>query len=614
MNTRRNVAKFLIRGVRFAAMLACVVVAAMSCGGSGDPKTPKGAEVYRAIDEKTVLTLRRNNEAELTEDGHNFVGTYTEEGPRIRVVVSIIGTTQAVYFQRVEEGLKPEGGGMLYNAKTYPEIMARVTAQRRQANLNAELLVASNTGSSERVTSLLNAGASANAEDSANNTPLRAAIRAGNHESVRALLLAGANVNHNAGQGTPLHLCIGIGGRRGWMEYVRERKPVDDAIMRTLIEHGADLNAVTDKGYSPLMFAVIRQHYPVIRYLVGLGVNRNLKTTDGKTAYSLADGNDDVLAALRTKEEEVAFQQKMSSYRSLLAGPYWRWDSSLSRYNADGRYEDVWDDGTRVSGTWFIESGMLTLTEAQRGGSQSSRIHQFEILHIDQDTCSLRDGRNTFAGKAILPETVEQRDREYRGLLARQWRWENSTTDYRPDSTFVEFGDSGNEASGTWRIETLRLYTETAGQGRNARSDKHEFFVESLSETECILTNGRDRFVGKSFGPAEMAALMDTFERRLPGKWQFRRYVHHFHPDGTYDEIYDRPSYVRSGTWTVTPGPRLVLRERTAGGRPVRSFDRTTQQQVNYEEKTFFMRDVSEVAIVLTDTFNRSVEGTRLGK
>jgi ankyrin repeat protein len=58
------------------------------------------------------------------------------------------------------------------------------------------------------------------------------------------------------------------------------------AIIQLLIQHGANVDATTDEGYTPIAFAAQRQHLPVLRLLLSAGAR--LTTTAGFDAYSFA--------------------------------------------------------------------------------------------------------------------------------------------------------------------------------------------------------------------------------------------------------------------------------------------------------------------------------------
>ena len=46
-------------------------------------------------------------------------------------------------------------------------------------------------------------------------------------------------------------------------------------MVKLLIDHGADLNTKDRRGFSPLGWAVIEEHFEIVQYLIKLGVNIN---------------------------------------------------------------------------------------------------------------------------------------------------------------------------------------------------------------------------------------------------------------------------------------------------------------------------------------------------
>lgn len=55
-------------------------------------------------------------------------------------------------------------------------------------------------------------------------------------------------------------------------------------IVRNLIQHGADVNAVNNEGTSALMFAARFNHQELAKLLMQNGISTTLMDQDGKTA------------------------------------------------------------------------------------------------------------------------------------------------------------------------------------------------------------------------------------------------------------------------------------------------------------------------------------------
>jgi cytohesin len=69
-----------------------------------------------------------------------------------------------------------------------------------------------------------------------------------------------------------------------------------------LLQHGADVNAKQDEGYTSLMAAAEHGYTGVVRVLLSHGADVTSKDDDGRTALSLAEKNGHTEAALLLKD------------------------------------------------------------------------------------------------------------------------------------------------------------------------------------------------------------------------------------------------------------------------------------------------------------------------
>jgi ankyrin repeat protein len=104
------------------------------------------------------------------------------------------------------------------------------------------LTIASENGDAATVRTLLARGADANGKDSHGLTPLVRAARRGNYDAAVALLDGGADPN----------LFDSIWTRPGWSPLMNAVHKSQPRIVKLLIEHGADVNAHTTDGTTPL--------------------------------------------------------------------------------------------------------------------------------------------------------------------------------------------------------------------------------------------------------------------------------------------------------------------------------------------------------------------------
>jgi ankyrin repeat protein len=67
----------------------------------------------------------------------------------------------------------------------------------------------------------------------------------------------------------------------------------DTETVRTLLAHGARVNAKDNEGHTALMFAVINSHSEIVKALLRAGARVNARAGDGGTALMLAATNGD---------------------------------------------------------------------------------------------------------------------------------------------------------------------------------------------------------------------------------------------------------------------------------------------------------------------------------
>ena len=152
--------------------------------------------------------------------------------------------------------------------------MARLLAEHSPA---LDIFEASAIGRQDRVRELLYQDSTlANAFSVDGFTPLGLASFFGHPQVVDLLLGSGAQVNvasNNALHVMPLHSAVA-------------NRNVD--ISRALVEHGADVNATQQDGFTPLMEAAQNGDLATLTLLLQHGANPLAKNTNGQTALDLA--------------------------------------------------------------------------------------------------------------------------------------------------------------------------------------------------------------------------------------------------------------------------------------------------------------------------------------
>ncbi|HEY1911980.1 MAG TPA: ankyrin repeat domain-containing protein [Vicinamibacterales bacterium] len=159
---------------------------------------------------------------------------------------------------------------------------------------------------------------SANARGTSGLSPLTMAVGFGSPAAVTMLVDAGANVNPEGGGLTPLHLA--------WR---------DAAMTRLLLAHGANLEAKSGRGRTPLLIAASSANTTtdVITQLLGKGANVNAADNGGITPLisAAATGNSAVAKLLLEHGAEPNITAKDGPISTALQGAATSGDVELTR-------------------------------------------------------------------------------------------------------------------------------------------------------------------------------------------------------------------------------------------------------------------------------------------
>ncbi len=191
---------------------------------------------------------------------------------------------------------------------------------------SAPLHIAASSKSPETVKLLLELGANADQPDDVGMTPLLYAIIRDDVRSSKALIDGGADLNKRSAEGyTPLALAleeqryetakllldagaefdtaVGEEELTPLMIISSKQRPAEGSIFlpgsvrpidlaRDLIKKGADVNAKSRGGTTPLMIAAARDNAPVIGLLLNSGADIDAENSMGQTALEIAKLND----------------------------------------------------------------------------------------------------------------------------------------------------------------------------------------------------------------------------------------------------------------------------------------------------------------------------------
>jgi len=133
------------------------------------------------------------------------------------------------------------------------------------------------------IEALLDAGARPNDHESDDYTPLAHAAYIGDLSAVQTLVRHGADVKQRFMQGqTALH----VAG--------------SDKVAEFLVESGADVSAVNDDGFAPLIYSEAKGDIARVKLLVRLGVHLNVLDNEGYTPliHAAHKGNVEMVKAL----------------------------------------------------------------------------------------------------------------------------------------------------------------------------------------------------------------------------------------------------------------------------------------------------------------------------
>jgi ankyrin repeat protein len=159
------------------------------------------------------------------------------------------------------------------------------------------------------VEELLDRGLNVNAKDGAGWTALMMASLEGLPRVVEVLLNRGANPNARSNKGETA-LIIGAGCfivrtradlvfERGFGPDMRvQQLNAPRMMVEALVQHGADVNAATQDGRTPLMNAVMHAWVDVADALIGAGAHVNAKDNKGRIAMDYAQPTDVLLISL----------------------------------------------------------------------------------------------------------------------------------------------------------------------------------------------------------------------------------------------------------------------------------------------------------------------------
>ncbi len=115
------------------ASLLLVFAAALALRASTDSTDLRGA-MFRAVNGGPAVKIISSDELDFTPSSGdpNYVCKYSRDGDSLRVVATVLGSPQAIYFRFVPEGLQRTDGTILYDATHFDAASKAAAAEREQ--------------------------------------------------------------------------------------------------------------------------------------------------------------------------------------------------------------------------------------------------------------------------------------------------------------------------------------------------------------------------------------------------------------------------------------------------------------------------------------------------
>jgi ankyrin repeat protein len=212
------------------------------------------------------------------------------QAKRRRSITLVLGSFLSILGPTSATSLAESDSPLVTAAQQQDFVRVRVLV-KAGADVNAPrpdgataLLWAAHWNHVETVDFLLGAGADANAQDDQGVTPLLLACENGSPAVVEKLLARGADPNLTQFNGVSPLMMAARGGKL--------------AVVQPLLARGAKVDATIDAtGQTALMWATAERHWPIMRALIAAGAEVNARSKIGFTPLLFAARNGDIDAA-----------------------------------------------------------------------------------------------------------------------------------------------------------------------------------------------------------------------------------------------------------------------------------------------------------------------------
>jgi hypothetical protein len=93
---------------------------------------PFHGQVYKSANGRNVLTLTTKDECELMQDGTTLLCKYTKQTDALRVIATVMGTPQVIYYRFTDQGLQDNNGNVLLSPEKYAAAIEQIQRQQQE--------------------------------------------------------------------------------------------------------------------------------------------------------------------------------------------------------------------------------------------------------------------------------------------------------------------------------------------------------------------------------------------------------------------------------------------------------------------------------------------------
>lgn len=234
-----------------------------------------------------MILLLANLNRSAVEIAWEAVLTNSKAAKNLKMLVAFSSSENYVSDSNLSRLHRSVLGISRFEIKPLLENMPYHAIDEKDVEGQTPLYWAARRGDVQAVSLLLGAGADSNSKNNRGTSILTAAIMSSNTECIWKILESGCNVNCQQKDGyTPLHHCC--------------RYDVHISIIKVLLNRGADRNAKTVLGHTPLMIATFNVHTAAAMFLIEYHIDLDIQGKDEACAlhHAAMSGDHEVVRHL----------------------------------------------------------------------------------------------------------------------------------------------------------------------------------------------------------------------------------------------------------------------------------------------------------------------------